>query len=189
MRATRQGATVNQGRIILIGGGARSGKSDFALELARGLGTRRLFVATAQPFDDEMRERIQRHRAERGNEFQTIEEPLELARVFASPQADVILVDCLTLWLSNLLLAGHPPAHIEERVRELAGALGKRKCHAILVTNEVGMGIVPENALARTFRDVVGRAHRELARVADDVYFAVLGMMVKIKPELTAVTL
>lgn len=169
--------------LILVGGGARSGKSAFALALARSLGARRAFVATAEARDLEMRERIARHREERGAEFSTVEEPLELARTVSALRGiDVAVVDCLTLWLSNLLLRGDPPAVIASRVEELLAALATAPFHAVLVTNEVGMGVVPESALGRAFRDVEGRAHQVLAARADRLYLAALGTVVRIRP-------
>lgn len=174
---------MNAATIVLIGGGARSGKSRFALERARALGTRRVFVATGQAFDGEMDARIARHRAERGADFTTVEEPLALARVLRDEdRADVVLVDCLTLWLSNLLLRGDDEAAITAAVGDLIEALRARRRHVVLVTNEVGLGIVPDNALARTFRDVAGRAHQELAAIADEVHVAILGTVLRLRP-------
>ncbi len=172
-----------QQRIILVGGGARSGKSDFALSLARRLGRRRVFLATAQAGDDEMRERIDRHRRTRGDDFRTIEEPVAVPEILPqSPDEEVLVVDCLTLWLANLLLAGHQPDAVLRRVDDLTGVLRQRTGHTILVTSEVGLGIVPEAPLGRTFRDVAGSAHQRLAAVADEVYFGVLGLMLRLKP-------
>ena len=174
---------MSAGSVVLIGGGARSGKSRFALARARALGERRVFVATAQPFDGEMERRIGQHRTERGDDFATVEEPLELARVLrAQDGADVLLVDCLTLWLSNRLLRGEDEATLGRAVDELCCALAERRCHVVLVTNEVGFGIVPDNPLARTFRDVAGCAHQQLARVADEVYVAILGSVLRLRP-------
>jgi adenosylcobinamide kinase/adenosylcobinamide-phosphate guanylyltransferase len=168
--------------IALIGGGVRCGKSAFALALARGLGPRRLFIATAQAFDDEMRARIASHRVERAREFETLEVPLELPEALARAQADVVVIDCLTLWLSNLLLAEASDAEIEARVNALGEALVAARSHSVLVTNEVGMGIVPENALARRFRDASGRAHQRLAALSDQLYFGALGSMLRLRP-------
>lgn len=170
-------------KVVLVGGGARSGKSTFALVRARELGTRRLFVATARPYDAEMVERIARHRAERGAEFDTIEEPVALPELLLGVRDhDVVVVDCLTLWLSNLLLDGMSSGAIERRVEDLAGALARLPCHVVLVTNEVGMGLHPETALGRTFRDLAGRAHQRLALAADELHLAVLGVLVRLKP-------
>jgi adenosylcobinamide kinase/adenosylcobinamide-phosphate guanylyltransferase len=174
---------MTQQRIILVGGGVRSGKSDLALALARRLGTRRLFLATAQTGDDEMRERILRHRLTRGDDFRTLEEPLAVPEVLRqTADDDVVVIDCLTLWLSNLLLDGREPAAVLRRVEELAGVLRERSAHAVVVTNEVGLGLVPETALGRTFRDVAGLAHQCLADAADEVYFGALGVMLRVKP-------
>jgi adenosylcobinamide kinase/adenosylcobinamide-phosphate guanylyltransferase len=168
--------------VVLVGGGVRSGKSAFALALARRLGARRAFVATAQALDREMEERIAAHRAERAGEFATVEEPLDLAGALARVEADVVVVDCLTLWLSNLLLRGDSAADAARAVERVAAELARRRLHAVLVTNEVGMGVVPESALGRLFRDVAGRAHQRLARDADRVYLAALGCVLRLKP-------
>lgn len=168
--------------IVLVGGGVRSGKSAFALALARTLGARRAFVATAQALDPDMGERIAAHRAERGAEFTTIEEPIDLPGAIARSDADVVVVDCLTLWLSNLVLRGDRAAEIAQAVEALAAVLARRGLSAVLVTNEVGMGIVPEHALGRLFRDVAGRAHQRLARDADRIYLATLGCVLRLRP-------
>lgn len=171
-------------KIILVGGGARSGKSRFALSYARKLGPRRLFVATAEAGDAEMGERIARHRSERGDEFLTKEEPLNLAQLLAKEHAvDVILVDCLTLWLSNLLLHDRSPSDIENEVQAMLAAINARHTHVILVSNEVGFGLVPETALGRSFRDIAGRAHQEIAAQADEVYLSAMGMVLRLVPE------
>ena len=170
-------------RIVLIGGGARSGKSTIALVRARELGARRLFVATARRYDTDMSARIDRHVAERGSEFSTVEEPVALAEALARAGGyDVAVVDCLTLWLSNLLLDGLEPDAVEARVGDLARALASPPCHVVLVTNEVGMGLHPETALGRTFRDLAGRAHQRLAAVADEVHLAAMGLILRLKP-------
>jgi adenosylcobinamide kinase/adenosylcobinamide-phosphate guanylyltransferase len=169
--------------VILVGGGARSGKSDFALALARHLGDRRLFLATAQPGDDEMLARIRRHQETRGTTFQTVEEPLAVAEVFQRLEGpEVVVLDCVTLWLANLLLGGNDPESVLRRVEELADVLDRRTAHAVIVTSEVGLGLVPETPLGRTFRDLAGLAHQRLAGVADEVYFGVLGVILRLKP-------
>jgi adenosylcobinamide kinase/adenosylcobinamide-phosphate guanylyltransferase len=174
--------------LVLIGGGTRSGKSRFALALARRSGPRRLFVATAQAGDEEMRARIDRHRQERGADFETLEEPIELPRVLLEAEHEVVLVDCLTLWLANVLLEAGVPEVVEKRVDELMDSLARRTSgRVIIVTNEVGLGIVPESELGRTFRDLAGLAHQRLSRQADEVYFAVLGTMLRLKPTLSHV--
>jgi adenosylcobinamide kinase/adenosylcobinamide-phosphate guanylyltransferase len=170
-------------RIALVGGGTRSGKSAFAVDFARGLGERRVFVATARPFDDEMSARIDRHRRERQGAFETLEVPLELPEALESlDRCDVVVVDCLTLWLSNLLLRGDPADAILEQVDRVVRALVRRRFHVVLVTNEVGMSVHPPTPLGRAFVDVCGWTHQRIARVADEVYLAVLGVVVRIRP-------
>lgn len=171
-------------RTVLVGGGVRCGKSAFALTLAQGLGPRRVFVATAQAFDAEMADRIQAHRLERAELFRTVEEPLavpEIVRAEAA-RADVIVIDCLTLWLSNLILADSGSDAVAERVEALAAVLATRRCHVVMVTNEVGMGLVPDNALGRLFRDCTGRAHQRLASECDEVYAGILGCILRLRP-------
>jgi adenosylcobinamide kinase / adenosylcobinamide-phosphate guanylyltransferase len=169
--------------LVLIGGGVRCGKSRFALQLARKLGERRLFVATAEARDLEMENRIRRHAVERGSDFRTLEVPIELVKELdAARDADVVVVDCLTIWLSNLLLRGDPEESILAQVDRLVSLLRAKPFHAILITNEVGMGIVPENALARAFRDLCGRAHQAIAAGADEIYFGALGTLLRLKP-------
>ncbi|WP_437279172.1 bifunctional adenosylcobinamide kinase/adenosylcobinamide-phosphate guanylyltransferase [Sorangium sp. So ce375] len=174
-------------RVALIGGGVRSGKSAFALSLARSLGERRAFIATAEAFDDEMRARIDAHVLERGDAFVTVEEPIALPERIASLSGvDVVVVDCLTLWLSNLLLRdeteGRALGPIEERIEALAAAVESATPHVVLVSNEVGMGVVPESRLGRAFRDLSGRAHQRLGRSATELYVAVMGAILRLRP-------
>jgi adenosylcobinamide kinase/adenosylcobinamide-phosphate guanylyltransferase len=176
--------------LVVIGGGARSGKSAFALARARRLGERRVFLATAQAYDAEMGARIARHVAERDPSFRTVEVAYDLAQALASLEdVDVAVVDCLTLWLSNLLVRGDSDETVERAIESLRHTLLSLSFCTVLVTNEVGMGIVPDNELARRFRDLAGRAHRTLAAVATELHFAVLGCIVRLRPEpLTIVT-
>jgi adenosylcobinamide kinase/adenosylcobinamide-phosphate guanylyltransferase len=170
-------------RVILVGGGARSGKSRFALRRAGELGHRWTFVATAEPLDDEMAERIRRHRAERSSAWTTIEEPRALPEALdATGPADVVLVDCLTLWVSNLLVRGDSAAIVTAAFDRLEAALLRRRAHVILVTNEVGMGVVPETPLGRRFRDTIGDLHQRLATRADEIYIAALGTILRLRP-------
>lgn len=170
--------------LSLVGGGARSGKSRFALELAKERGVRRAFVATAEPFDDEMKTRIERHVAERRGDFVTVEAPHALEEAVAALRGsfDVVVVDCLTLWIANLMVTGVAEASIDLRVAELARVLVEAPFSSIVVTNEVGMGIVPDSPLARLFRDAVGRAHQRLARSAREIYFAAMGVVLRLRP-------
>lgn len=177
------GASTHAARVVLVGGGVRSGKSAFALARARRANGRRVFVATAQAFDSEMRARIAAHRAERGDAFETIEEPIELVERLAELEAGaVVVVDCLTLWLSNLLLADLGEREVRARSEALVHAVKGTPCTTILVTNEVGMGVVPESALGRAFRDASGTLHQLLSRVADEIYLAILGTAVRLRP-------
>ncbi len=164
--------------IILIGGGCRSGKSRHALQLARQRGRRLGFIATAEALDDEMRERIRMHRQERGPDFTTIEEPLSLASAIRrhASDFDAIVVDCLTLWLSNLATSD-----IEAETAKLLEAALASPAQVILVTNEVGCGIVPGNPVARRFRDDAGRLNQRVAEAADEVYWMVFGCALRVK--------
>lgn len=172
------------GLFILVGGGVRSGKSAFALRRAHALGVRRTFIATAEPFDDDMRARAAAHREERGDAFVTVEAPRALPEALAraAGAADVVVIDCLTLWLSNLLLAERSAGEIAAEVARLGEAIAASPAHVVLVSNEVGMGVVPDSALGRTFRDVAGRAHQALAARADELYFAMMGQLLRLRP-------
>jgi adenosylcobinamide kinase/adenosylcobinamide-phosphate guanylyltransferase len=179
---------VSRGRILLVGGGVRSGKSAFALTRAEALGARRVFVATAQALDDEMAVRIARHQDERADRYRTVEAPVELpAALAAIDDADVVVVDCVTLWLSNLLLREEPEAELSARLDALVAVLRQRRFHAVVVTNEVGMGVVPPTPLGRAFRDLAGTAHKRLAACADEIHLAVLGTVLRLRPEPVAV--
>ncbi len=170
-------------RTIFITGGARSGKSRLAEKIAEGFGTPLLYIATGQAGDVEMAERIAAHRARRGEKWHTTEEPLHLIEAIKSSDSgfQAVLVDCVTLWLTNLLLTLDDAGVALDEVRALAGLLPRLATPLILVTNEVGMGIVPENALARTFRDLAGRANEILAAAADEVYVTFCGLPLRLK--------
>ncbi|WP_174275373.1 bifunctional adenosylcobinamide kinase/adenosylcobinamide-phosphate guanylyltransferase [Sphingomonas bacterium] len=166
---------------LLVLGGARSGKSRYAQARAEAVDGARIFIATAQAFDDEMTERIARHRADRDQSWRTIEAPLDLAEAIAtaSRAEAVILVDCLTLWMSNVLLADRDT---EAESLRLAAAVAASPAMLILVSNEVGFGIVPDNALARRFRDAAGTLNQSIARIADEVILVAAGLPLKLKP-------
>lgn len=170
------------GRVTFVIGGTRSGKSSFALREASRLAGRKVFVATARAFDAEMEERIEKHRAERGADWETCEEPVDLAGAVrkVSLTHDVALIDCLTLWLSNLLGERDTAQRAQDDFVDSLKAL-ERGTHLFVVSNEVGMGIVPENALAREFRDVAGRLNQRVAEAASEVFLVVAGIPVKIK--------
>jgi adenosylcobinamide kinase/adenosylcobinamide-phosphate guanylyltransferase len=169
-------------QVILITGGARSGKSRYAEQRAIELGTRRLYVATAEAKDEEMAQRIAEHKIRRGNDWRTIEEPMELSSALRAQRGrtDCALVDCVTLWLSNLLLR-HDAEIAARRLEELMDALPRLDFHVVLVTNEVGWGIVPDNSLARQFRDLAGWANQRIAAAADEVVLAVAGVPIIVK--------
>ncbi|MBI5101059.1 MAG: bifunctional adenosylcobinamide kinase/adenosylcobinamide-phosphate guanylyltransferase [Nitrospirae bacterium] len=169
------------GTITFVIGGARSGKSSFALDRASEYEGQKVFIATAQAFDSEMTKRIQKHRQERGGDWETVEAPLAITGVLKdkSGKCGVIVIDCLTLWLSNLLLAG---MDVEMETGSFISSLSTVNCPRVfIVSNEVGMGIVPENELARRFRDIAGRLNQKTAALADEVYMVTAGIPVKIK--------
>ncbi len=176
---------------ILVLGGCRSGKSSHALQLAEAMGRRRVFVATCVPHDDEMQGRVDRHRRERSDTWRTLEIPVNLAEAIHahSPAADVMLVDCLTLWLNNLLMQTQDTVKIRRRIDELAETVKTAPHPVILVSNEVGSGIVPENRLARLYRDLAGWTNQTVAAACDRVVWTVAGIPVTIKPPYQNTTL
>jgi len=177
------------GRLILVTGGARSGKSDFALHIAEELPGPRCFIATCPLVDSEMEERIARHRLERAaGEWMTVEERVNIAAVLQEHCTDpVCLVDCITLWVNNLLYHAEQSKEIfldSELLQQCEGLLQALALHqgtVICVTNEVGMGIVPDNPSARLYRDLVGRCNRMLAAAADEVYLVSCGIPLRLK--------
>ncbi len=174
--------TLAKGKICFVIGGAKSGKSSFALGRASLHPGRKAYIATAQAFDEEMAERIRRHRQERTSEWETYEEPLEVPRLIEKigPSYDSILLDCLTLWLSNVMLRNEDL--VEEYVKGLLAVLGaERKSSLYLVSNEVGLGIVPDNALSRRYRDHAGSLNQRVAQAADEVFLVTAGLPLKIK--------
>jgi adenosylcobinamide kinase/adenosylcobinamide-phosphate guanylyltransferase len=172
--------------ITFVVGGCRSGKSRYALDLAAQLSEKqKIFIATCLPQDEEMRQRVARHQKDRGKSWITLEVPIDLPEVVTQQgfQGHVILVDCLTIWTSNLLTITPKMSEDEviESVDNLTRALHTVNCPVILVSNEVGTGIVPENRLARQFRDIMGMANQRVAECADEVIWMVAGIPVKIK--------
>lgn len=170
--------------MIFITGGVRSGKSDFAQNRGEALPGKRLFLATAETLDEEMQRRIRRHREQRGDRWDTREEAIDLGTVLRSAQGtyETVLIDCLTIWMSNLMQRYKEKDEgirrsVDELFRELEGFPGT----AIVVSNEVGMGIVPDNALARDYRDRLGFLNQRAARTADEVYLLCCGIPLKIK--------
>lgn len=171
-------------KVILVTGGARSGKSRFAEGLALSHPPMRGYLATAEPGDAEMVERIARHQGRRGGEWSTLEEPLLVEEAVRANDGrfGVILLDCVTLWMSNLLFRCEGgSAEALSRVESFAGAFKSLKTPLVIVTNEVGMGIVPEHPLARAFRDLAGEANELIAAAADEVYVCFSGLPLKLK--------
>jgi adenosylcobinamide kinase/adenosylcobinamide-phosphate guanylyltransferase len=163
--------------ITLITGGARSGKTRYALQDVDGVGPW-TYIATAELLDDEMRERAARHRQERDGRWRTIEEPLDVASRLLE-LSGLVVVDCLTLWLSNWMLRDE--AHIQAQIDSLCSALSDAQCQVRAITNEVGSSIVPENRLARRFRDWSGLMNQRVAATADSVYLMVCGIPTRVK--------
>jgi adenosylcobinamide kinase/adenosylcobinamide-phosphate guanylyltransferase len=173
---------VIRGRTVLVIGGARSGKSSFALKKAGSFPGKKAYIATAEALDEEMKERIEKHKGERGKDWETFEEPIKMAGVLKEMGSgyNAAVIDCLTLWLSNLLLG------TEEPEVEIEGFLSllREGDHppVFVVSNEVGMGIVPDNPLSRRFRDLAGRLNQKVAGIADEVYLVTAGLPLRIKP-------
>jgi adenosylcobinamide kinase/adenosylcobinamide-phosphate guanylyltransferase len=173
---------VNTVPVTLVLGGAASGKSRFAQDLAERQPGPLLYVATAQAGDAEMAERIARHRQARGERWRTLEAPLDLTVVVpAAAGYDAVLVDCVTLWLTNLLLASATPDDVWPAVEGFLSVLAGLPAPIILVSNEIGQGIVPEHALARTFRDLAGQVNQRLAARADHVWLVTAGLPLQLK--------
>lgn len=186
MQSDQLFAAPSRPRSCLVLGGARSGKSGYAQRLAEASGHAPVYLATATAWDDEMRERIARHRDERDARWRTIEEPLALVEVLerqADP-ASVILVDCLTLWLTNLMLGGHTHAEAGARLTE---AVPRLRGSVIFVSNEVGWGIVPDTPLGRAFRDAQGWLNQAVAASCDTVVLVAAGLPLQLKPAATPV--
>lgn len=170
---------------LFVLGGARSGKSRYAQARAEALGGSPVYVATAEAFDDEMRDRIAQHQADRDVRWRTVEAPRDLPAAIdaLSGSQAVVLIDCLTLWLSNLLLA---EADLVRAGEAICAAIGRFEGDLILVSNEVGWGIVPDNALARRFRDAAGRLNQMVAAAADEVVLLAAGLPLMLKTKSTA---
>lgn len=172
-------------QITFVIGGCRSGKSDYALDQANQIsGQKKYFIATSVPTDAEMEKRVQKHQRDRGSDWFTVEEPVNIHEKIETCGKDgsVILVDCLTLWVSNLMVREYDQAQIEKAIARLENSLEKSPCPVFLVSNEVGLGIVPENRLARLFRDYAGLVNQRIAETAGRVVMTVAGIDVQIKP-------
>jgi len=172
------------GKITLILGGARSGKSTQAVSLAKKH-KKTAFIATCQPLDKEMESRIRLHQEQRPKHWKTFEEPIDLNSLLIKMgnAFDCILIDCLTLLVSNLILAGYKREEILKKIETALVVLRKKKARVIMVSNEVGLGLVPANRLGRDFRDTAGKVNQIVAEEADDVFFTISGIPMKIKGE------
>ncbi len=167
---------------IFVLGGARSGKSEYALKLADSHTRSRVFIATAEALDDEMRSRIEKHKAGRGEGWTTIEEPTEIIEVIAkNKEAGLILIDCVTLWLANLMERNLTDPEILKEVSWLVAAIKEVKGTVIIVSNELGHSLVPDNPLGRRFVDLAGSANQLIAGGADEVYFLTAGLPARLK--------
>ncbi len=173
------------GKIIFVSGGTRSGKSDFAQKIAESFNGIRTYIATAIAFDDEMKKRIELHKSKRSKDIwhNLVEEPYNLPEVLISLKntTDVVLVDCITIWLSNLLLKNEDKSFLEKQIDLLVESLKKINYNIVLVSNEVGMGIVPENKLARLFRDISGIANQKISIISDEFYIIFSGYPLRLK--------
>ncbi len=177
-------------KLVFITGGARSGKSSFVLKEASKINGKKAFIATAEALDKEMRQRIENHKRQRGNDWVTYEEPLRIVGTIKEIESkySVIIIDCLTLWLSNLI---HANSNIYQEIENLVNVIKNsplitRHSSLFIVSNEVGMGIVPENEMARRFRDIAGILNQKVAEISDEVYVFVAGIPLKIKEKYNA---
>ena len=167
-------------KIVLVIGGARSGKSAFAEDMAAKSGLAKVYIATGQAFDREMSDRIDIHKARRGPDWENVEDPFDLAGVLkhAAGEGKAVLVDCLTLWITNLMLEQRD---VDAEADALLDLLPSLEGQVIFVSSEVGLGIVPENYMARAFRDHSGKLHQQIGAIADEVYFVAAGLPLKMK--------
>lgn len=179
---------MNKGKkIIFILGGARSGKSSFAQKLAEQHGKNVLFVATAQALDSEMKKRIEIHKKSRPQHWVTVEQPTKIDKViYQYPQIDTVIIDCITLLVSNVILntrgtKTNDVKAVQKEISSLIKTMQTSSLLFILVSNEVGLGIVPESKLARTYRDILGKVNQQITSIADEVYFLISGIPLKIK--------
>lgn len=171
------------GEIVFILGGARSGKSSYAVELAKGIDEKVAFIATCLPLDAEMKQRVGIHKKQRPSHWRTFEETENIPALLEKigSKFNIVVIDCLTLLLSDFLLKNFDEEDIENRINEMLRTLKQAKCKSIIVSNEVGLSIVPKNRMARKFRDLAGRINQKVAQKADKVLFMVSGLPLKIK--------
>jgi len=170
------------GKLIFITGGARSGKSQQATKLAKKIGDKVAFIATCAPLDAEMKERVKRHRCLRPKDWKTIEAPIDVASALKNlDRFDAVIIDCITLFLTNLMMENMSDEDILSEITNLVQAVKGANFAAVIVSNEVGLGIVPSSEMSRRFRDLAGFANQIIAQNADEVYLMVSGIPVKIK--------
>jgi len=174
------------GKIIFITGPVKSGKSDFAVKYAIENFKDVIFIATAKPIDDEMRKRVEKHKKNRPKEWLTIEEDINIDKVVEKYKKKNLIVDCITIWVSNMLINNFSEEEIIKKVENLMKNIKKNNLSAIIVSNEVGWGIVPENKLARVFRDIIGKVHQIISKNSDYVYLLVSGIPLILKGEKNA---
>lgn len=181
-RGKRLSARAATGRLILVLGGASSGKSEVAIRLAGHRGPR-AFLATGQALDEEMAERIARHRASRSADWHTVEIPADIEQWLTNEGMNYqsILIDCLTLWLNNLIMVGEKESAIRERTSTLLQAARCTNARVVMVSNELGLGLVPADRLSRAFRDLAGRVNQQIAAEADEVHLVLSGLPLKLK--------
>lgn len=174
---------MSKNKFIFITGGRRSGKSRYALELAQSIGPKRLYLATAEALDEEMTDRIARHREERSDSWDTAEEPTAVAKIINGvSDYNVVLIDCLTLWLCNVMHEGEPDDEaIMKEIDSLIEACHMSNTTVVAVTNELGSGVIPDNALSRRFTDLAGIMNQRMAKAADQVILTVSGIPMTIK--------
>lgn len=170
-------------KFILILGGARSGKTSFSEKTAKKLGKEFVYIATTIPLDLEMKVRVKKHKKNRSDIWRTVEEPVNVISVLKKEdkKSKVILLDCLTLLINNWMMKKYKEEKIKAKIKEIADFCKNCRSSVVIVSNEVGMGIVPANKLARSFRDIEGRANQELAKFADEAYFIVAGLPMRLK--------
>ena len=171
------------GKITFISGGARSGKSTFAISIAEKRKNKTAFIATCEPKDAEMKKRIALHKASRPHNWKTFEEPCDIGPVLnkIGPGFKIIIIDCVTLWITNLMMKDNNCASIETKTKIVLDIIKRIKADCIIVTNEVGLGIVPNNRMAREFRDIAGRVNQMIAQRSSSAYFMISGIPWRIK--------
>lgn len=167
---------------VLVTGGIKSGKSSYALELADQYKGEKTFLATARAFDTEMAEKIEKHKAERSDDFNTVEEPIEIGKIVSAIDAKLLVLDCVTIWLSNLFFEKEPEQR-KNCIEEFLQSIKNSSSDLIIVTNEVGGGIIPENKMSREYQSELGKLNQRIAKLCDEVYLLVSGVPLKIKEE------